>query len=394
MRTFTCTCGEMLFVDNTHCVACHNEAGFCPTCQSLVTLLGNEQTGYRCGSPTCGVALVKCHNYAVEKVCNHCIALLADGSLPSGEKLCTCCQYNDTIPDLNKPGNREKWRRLEAAKRRVFYQLDLLGLPHFKTTDDTTPSLAFDFKEDQPPDPEAAAAPGARPKKKLVMTGHLNGKITLNIREADPVEREKLSVKFGEPNRSLIGHFRHELAHYYWDLLIKGQREVAFKAAFGDHENPTYADALKTYYKQGPPADWATRHASAYASMHPWEDFAETFATYLEMAGTLDTAFHVGLGGPGVYADLDQMIVAYRKIGMAMNEMNRTMGLKDALTRSLVPAVVEKLRFIHQLVREVSLNQNKSVKPSPSQTQSQAQAPSQNQSQNQNQNQSHNIPAA
>ncbi len=349
MRTFRCSCGETLFFDNTRCVTCGSEVGYCPVCRGVVGLRGHRDSGYFCGNPSCGAALAKCYNYQVEQVCNYCVALPSSGA--PAESLCVCCRYNQTIPDLTKPGNREKWRRLEDAKRRVFYQLDLLGLPRGKETDGFDPPLSFEFKEEL-----SAAAPGETTgilsDDEVVMTGHLNGKITVNIREADPVECERLRVQFGEPHRSLVGHFRHELAHYYWDLLVKGKQEDAFKAAFGDPRQPTYAQALKRYYDQGPPDDWGLRYPSAYASMHPWEDFAETFTAHLEMVGTLDTAFHMGLGGPGAYVDFDQMIAAYQRLGVAMNEMNRTMGLKDHLSRPLVPAVIEKMRFVHRLIRD------------------------------------------
>lgn len=316
----------------------------------LVDLQGNAESGYRCSNPACGAGLTKCHNYQIEQVCNRCIALPPSGQ-PT-EIFCSCCRYNTVIPNLTNDDNREKWRRIEAAKRRVFYHLDLLGLPHGKASDGFVPPLSFEFKEDfsslENPQPM-----GDFGEYETVMTGHLNGKITINIQEADSVERERLRVHFGEQHRSLIGHFRHEMSHYYWDLLIKGKREEAFKAVFGDHNNPPYADAMRRHYQQGPPNDWGTRYTSAYASMHPWEDFAETFTAYLEMVAALDTAFHLGLGGPGVYVNFDEMVAAYKRLGMAMNEMNRTMGLKDLMTRPLVASVIKKLRYIHQLVRNV-----------------------------------------
>ncbi len=354
MRTFSCSCGETLFFDNTRCESCGSEAGFCPVCHLLVALRGTAADGYRCGNPHCGTALAKCHNYQVQQVCNFCIPVAPAGRVT--EMFCGCCRYNTTIPDLTKQGNREKWRRLEAAKRRMFYQLDLLGLPRGKAVDGFNPPLSFEFKEDF----TSAGSPeftGILSDTEVVMTGHLNGKITINTREADPIERERLRVQFGEAHRSLIGHFRHEMGHYYWALLVRGKCEDAFKSAFGDHNNPLYSDALQQYYQQGPPADWAQRYASAYASMHPWEDFAETFAAYLEMVGALDTSAHTGLGASWIpqvspNTGFDDMISAYAKLGTAMNEMNRTMGLKDLLARPLVAPVIDKMRFVHQLVHD------------------------------------------
>ncbi len=352
MRTFGCTCGEILYYDNTQCETCGSDVGYCPMCRQVVALRHHELGGYLCSNATCGATLTKCYNYDVEHVCNHCIATPA-GQAPR-ENLCNCCRYNHTIPALDKEGNREKWQRLEIAKRRVFYQLDLLGLPRGNEADGFPLPLSFEFKET----PDPSTTPGTTDMlddHEVVMTGHHNGKITINIHEADPVERERLRVAFNETNRSLIGHFRHELAHYYWDLLIKDKQEDTCRTIFGDHNNPSYSDALERYYQQGPPDDWALNYASAYASMHPWEDFAETFTTYLEMVGTLDTARNMNLGGPGVYTDFDAMIAAYQKLGSAINEMNRTMGLKDLLSRPLVPPVVEKMRYIHQLIRNCQI---------------------------------------
>ena len=363
MRTYTCACGNTLYYDNTRCGGCGREVGFCPVCDRLSPLEPGLGGGYRCGHAGCGAELVKCYNYEVEGVCNRCVA--AEGGAGAGgpggpggpgggsRTLCGYCRYNAVIPDLAKAGNLEKWRRIEAAKRRAFYQLDLLGLPHGTAGEGFEPPLSFEFKEDVP-SPTGSGATGILGDHELVMTGHLNGTITINIREADPVERERLRVQFGEPHRSLIGHFRHELAHYYWDLLIKGRDEAEFARVFGDPHGTPYAEAMGRYYERGPAADWRERYASAYASMHPWEDFAETFTTYLEMVGTLDTAYHLGLGGEAGYPDLEGMVGAYRKLGVALNEVNRTMGLKDVLTRSIPEPVIEKLRYVHRTIQGAS----------------------------------------
>ena len=169
------------------------------------------------------------------------------------QPLCDCCRFNVTIPDLTVAGNLQKWYRLEAAKRRLFYDLGELGLPYGTAADGIEPPLSFDFKADVIPKATFGAASAAAER---VYTGHANGRITINIREADDVEREKLRVDLGEAQRTLIGHFRHEIGHYYWDMLVKGRREDEFIAVFGDHNSPTYAEALERHYQEGPPADW------------------------------------------------------------------------------------------------------------------------------------------
>ena len=164
--------------------------------------------------------------------------------------------------------------------------------------------------------------------------------------------RERLRVEMRETHRSLIGHFRHEIGHYYWDQLVLGRREVESIGAFGDHNQPTYAEALDRYYHAGPPADWPQRFVSAYATMHPWEDFAETWAAYLDMTSSLDTAENVGFGGESdpIHSDLDAMLSRYQQLGVAFNEINRNMGLLDVVPQVFVPPVIEKMRFVHELV--------------------------------------------
>lgn len=352
MKTFNCICGNTLFFENSQCLSCGQDVGWCPACCRISTLRHEFDGVYLCANADCRAKLAKCHNYAVENVCNRCIPLNA--ALPDPETLCDCCVYNDTIPDLSIGGNREKWGRLEAAKRRLFYTLDLLGLPHGTAASGFDPPLAFDFKADSIPSNEFWRAMG---KEERVYTGHVDGKITINIREADPAERESIRVEFDEAHRTLIGHFRHEIGHYYWDLLVKAKREAHSVGIFGDHENPSYAEALDRHYREGAPAGWQQNFISAYATMHPWEDFAETFAAYLELTSVLYTANNVGLGPvPDVRtADFPEMVNAKRKLSVAMNEMNRTMGLLDFYPKILMPPVVEKMRFVHELVRSNSV---------------------------------------
>jgi hypothetical protein len=331
--------------------------GFCPACRNIAALIPLEDGRFQCGQPDCDAIVVKCHNYAEFNVCNRCV--LAKGAAPGA--LCDCCRFNETIPDLSVEGNLQKWYALEAAKRRLFYDLQQLGLPYGTEADGIEPPLHFDFKADVIPAGDFWRSVG---KGEKVYTGHANGRITINIREADEVEREKLRLDMGEAQRTLIGHFRHEIGHYYWDMLVKGKREAECIAVFGDHNSPTYAEALDRHYKEGPPAGWQQQYISAYATMHPWEDFAETWATYLDMAGLMDTAYHNGFGGYGdmINADFDGVAKRYQQLGVALNEVNRTMGLLDLVPEVFVPPVVEKLRFIHQLVL-AGREENGALKP-------------------------------
>ncbi len=343
MRTFGCVCGQTLFFENVACERCGREVGWCPSCRAIAALEPLGDGTYRCANAGCGAVLVKCANYARENVCNRC--------LPAAEAargLCDACRFNRTIPDLSMEGNRERWAELEAAKRRLLYTLDLLGLPYGSAADGFDPPLAFDFKADAIPVDGLWRWMG---EGERVFTGHEDGKITINIREADSVEREKLRVDLGEAHRTLIGHFRHEVGHYYWDLLVRGRHEAEFKRVFGDHENPPYGEALQRHYREGPPPKWKDRFVSAYATMHPWEDWAETFSLYLDITSVLDTAVNMGLIGPLDLADLHGMVGRYRQLGLVLNELNREMGLIDVVPEVLHAPVVEKLGLVHALVR-------------------------------------------
>jgi hypothetical protein len=344
MKTFACQCGNRLFFENVQCVACGRDVGWCEHCQRIASFTAEDNTGFRCHS--CGTAARKCLNYEIEQVCNHFVTVPPESTEPS---LCSVCLLTETIPDLTVEGNRDKWRRLEQAKRRLIYQLDLLNLPY---RDNELP-LSFDFKGNIVP-AEQVWRKGE--KAEHVHTGHLNGKITINIQEADDVERERLRVDMNEAQRTLIGHFRHEVGHYFWQLLIQGKREAECVKVFGDHNDPDYATALSLYYEQGPPPDWSQAFISAYAASHPWEDFAETFALYLDIRSVLDTAQHLGVTLPPITnaAPFQEYVLAYQKLGITVNELNRCLGIFDLVPEVIVQPVVEKLNFIHDLVQVVS----------------------------------------
>lgn len=350
MKIYTCTCGQSLFFENTRCLRCGAETGYCPACNHVTPLIPRGDGTYTCGEPSCGAHLAKCANYAEFGVCNRCVQVPSNGALP--DRFCDCCRYNHTIPDLSVPGNKEKWYRLEAAKRRLFYDLMLLNLPHGTAADGYTPPLSFDFKADVIPEADFWRTMGAGER---VYTGHANGKITINIREADEVERERLRVDMGEAHRTLVGHFRHEIGHYYWEMLIPGQSKASFVRVFGDPDQPTYVEAMDRYYREGPPVDWGNCYVSAYASMHPWEDWAETFAMYLDMVSALETAVNIGFL-PAIrfnLDDIDGMITSYQRLGIRLNEMSRTMGLLDMVPEVLVGPVIKKLQFIHAVCAKV-----------------------------------------
>ena len=345
MRTFRCSCGNQLFFDNSVCMKCKRDVGWCPVCEAIADVTTNA--GAFCCSG-CNTTVVKCINYASQNVCNRfveCDEPQGSQGQTSQGVFCDCCRFNRTIPDLSVKGNKEKWYRLEAAKRRTMYDLTMLGFPYGTEKDGVKPGLLFDFKGDTIPDRVYRGMAGGQ----KVFTGHDNGIITINIQEADPVERERLRVDMGKAHRSLLGHFRHEFGHYIWDVVVKDRREQDFIALFGNHHDPEYDVALKIYYDKGPKHNWLLNYVSAYATMHPWEDFAETFSVYLDMTSALDTAYHGRLIPEANLTDVEVMVKSYQELGIALNEMNRSNGLLDFLPEVIAAPVRDKLQFIHGL---------------------------------------------
>jgi hypothetical protein len=146
VKNFSCNCGAKIFFENNQCVACHSELGWCPACATMRSIASDGNGQYSCQEPSCRVQLRKCYNYAVENVCNRCF--LPNNMVNSNESFCDYCDFNETIPDLSIEGNRQKWRRIEQAKRRLLYTLDLLGVPYGHANNEFGIPLSFDFKGD------------------------------------------------------------------------------------------------------------------------------------------------------------------------------------------------------------------------------------------------------
>jgi len=360
MRNFICSCGNALYFENTRCLACGRTLGFLPERLVLSALESGGEGQWRALTPGNGIYR-QCKNYHEENVCNWMVA----GD--EANAFCWACRLNHVIPNLSEPRNRVLWARVENAKRRLLYTLMRLGLPLVDRTADPERGLAFEFLADSGAGVEFIDDSGAQ----RVLTGHRAGLITINIAEADPSAREGMRERMGEQYRTLLGHFRHESAHYYWDLLIRGSDgEQRFREVFGD-ERIDYAEALRRYY-EGTRDGWQTSFISAYASAHPWEDFAETWAHYLHMVDTLETAHAHGFVVEGrmlrppvamsaptmqhaaapdvVPASFDELIGDWIQLTVAMNSLNRSMGLDDAYPFALSPQARAKLDFVHHLI--------------------------------------------
>lgn len=335
MRSFRCACGERVFFDSTQCPSCARELGFF---SEAGTLVGLEPAVHGVHATAYGPCR-KCDSYSVRGVCNWLVAIDAT------DTLCRACRLNHVMPDLSKPEALARWVELEKAKRRLLYSLDALHLSILPRRDDPENGVAFDI-----------AADGAGQR---VLTGHADALIAPNLAAADALTRERLRLAFQARYRTLLGHFRHELGHYFWERLVRdGGRLALFHERFGD-ERRDYAECLAAHDAASVASSASPDFITTYASCHPWEDWAETFAHYLLMLDTLDTAREFGFAGalapesglPG-RTDFDLMLEEWAELSVALNAVSRSMGLPDPYPVSLSQAAREKLETVHRIVRE------------------------------------------
>ncbi len=342
MQPFPCSvCQQLLFFDNSTCLRCGSPLGYIPEDGQLVALRPVEFAFERIdGRPG---RLRHCANRLVAR-CNWMI--------PEKDvaERCASCRLTAVRPNDTEIDSIEAFADAEAAKRRLLHQLMALGLPVVDRSVDASRGLAFELLSS---------------RGRNVITGHDSGVITLDLSESDDAHREFVRQQLGEPYRTVLGHLRHEIGHYYWPSLVEQHGHLAaFRSLFGDERVP-YEDALVRYYSQGD-ADWSATHVSRYATMHPWEDWAETFAHYLHIDAGLATAESIGLavGEPARSAGraawttrehitIGEMVQSWLGLTLALNAMARSIGQSDLYPFVLSPEVVEKLDFVHRCVRTV-----------------------------------------
>jgi hypothetical protein len=354
VRLFTCeSCKGVLFFENSRCMTCNHPIGYCPEAAKLVPL--PEAAPAPDAPVTVEVSLpggtrekfLQCKNFAEHGICNWLVRA-ADN-----EPYCLSCRLTEVIPDLTDVKNRQAWAEVESAKRRLVYTLRALQLPVLSKGENAEAGLSFRFLRGT--------------KEAPVTTGHAEGLITLNVAEADAAYRENMREKLGEAYRTVLGHLRHEIGHYYWDRLVRDGGHIApCRALFGD-ESASYEAAIQRHYGEGPPPNWAETFISAYATMHPWEDWAETWAHYLHMLDTLETAKSHGLTVriPGQsnasakvstdqlkFGDFEGLMSGWQAVTVALNSLSRSMGMKDVYPFVLSQPVRDKLRFVHDLIQE------------------------------------------
>jgi hypothetical protein len=351
-RSYVCRCGAAIHFFDTQCANCAAPLGYLPEAFLLVTLDPDVQPDTVRPDGEDGLYRY-CGNRSMPAACNW----LKEAADPS--RLCVACRLNRTIPDLGDAENARYWAAIEAAKRRLIAQLLALDLPvKSRKEEDPERGLMFDFLRSRPGEP-------------AVLTGHANGLITLNVEEADDVKREEIKRNLGEPYRTLLGHFRHEVGHYYWDLLVRDTKWLpAYRQLFGD-ERANYSAALRRHYDKGPPADWPNSYISSYATSHPWEDWAETWAHYLHVVDSLGTAMGFGLDASNLenkvapftsedlFAPDDpqaprflSLLNSWREMILVLNELANSMGQPDIYPFIIPKAVVAKLQFAQIVVAD------------------------------------------
>ncbi len=355
MKLFSCpACQQILHYENSVCTGCAHTLAYLPD-QGLLTALeqvgGQEGLFVALGDASGGARYRLCGNRIDHDACNWAV--------PESDevRLCLACRLNDIVPDLSDPQAKAAWIKLESNKRRMLYTLLQLQLP-VESRLERPNGLAFALKQDLP-------------GQEKVLIGHDVGLITINIAEADTPFREKMRLELGEGYRTLLGHFRHEIGHYYWDRLVADSQFLEpFRDLFGD-EQVSYEEAVAKHYRDGAPKDWPTRFVSSYASMHPWEDWAESWAHYLHMVDTLETdrGFGMALRPKGTletnqlavktlrldFDDVDELLGAWVPLAIALNALNRSMGLADPYPFVLPDPALQKLRFVHHVIESSSV---------------------------------------
>jgi len=346
MRTFTCdSCNGSLYFENDTCLACGQKVGFRPAEMTMCTVAAATAAG-----------LHPCRNWTQYGACNW----FAAAHSATGGDYCIACELNDVVPDLADPRRRALWADTERAKRRLIFSLLQLRLPLKGLR--AKQALRFRLLADGRVDTGAVDPPEQQP----IHIGHDNGSLTIDVGEADDAHREAMRKRMHEPYRTMLGHLRHEIGHYYWYVLVDGTPLLpGFRALFGDEQN-NYDAALRSHYASGPPNAWQQWFVSAYASAHPWEDFAETWAHYIHILDTLETASAsmLAIGGRAIVSPLPlvaerrfvSILDAWRPLSVCLNQLNRSLGIRDAYPFAVADRVIEKLTFVHEICLRATLD--------------------------------------
>lgn len=339
MRRFYCRCGGEIFFHDHYCKACGRDLAYDSHIKTMWSGEDNQNGVFIAHSPQGRKLTFKtCHNRHTVVACNWV--------LPSKSEECQCvsCRSTRTIPDQTLTKNTERWRKLEKSKRLLFQTLIELDLINGKRPESIS-DLQFDFLEDNRSNPAV--------NLEHILTGHCDGLITLNAAEADEGFLHTMKEQMQERYRTLLGHFRHEIGHYFWlKLFVTEPQKEAFRNVFGD-EREDYAQALENYYAKGKQNHWRSRFITPYAASHPHEDWAETWAHYMHIVDTLQTAqsYNLSVYQPQEH-NFDNWFAEWARVAQVMNQLNRSMGTAAPYPFKLSEMVVGKLRFIDEVVQQ------------------------------------------
>jgi hypothetical protein len=344
MRDFICpNCGQHLAFENSVCLSCGGALGFSLDDMALLVIASGDESEH--GGAVDSSQYQLCANRLVAE-CNWLVKV--NPGMGAVAELCMSCKLTRGRPNDADTAALAAFAAAEQAKRRLVVELVDLKLPIVSRDQDPVCGLAFDLLSSE---------------LEKVVTGHNNGVITVDLAEGDDVHREQLRIAMAEPYRTLLGHFRHEIGHYYCYRLLGTSADYPprFRELFGDPDTD-YQEALHRHYSQGAPTGWKKNYVSSYATMHPAEDWAETFAHYLHIRDTLDTAAAFGFAPSGATFErrvlgpsgFDTIIEMWLPLAWALNMVNRAMGRDDLYPFVLPKPVLEKMRFIHTIIDEVT----------------------------------------
>ncbi len=332
MRTFHCdNCNAPGYFENIRCLGCGSILGILPDSYEVHSV---EKDGRGTLTAAGGKTYRLCKNSVEFGVCNQLV--------PTSERTdyCLSCRFTAVTPDLSYEVNRGLWAVMERAKRRLLFSLHTLGIRPSPKSEDPVKGLSFRFLVDN---------------GQGVSTGHQDGVITITLAEADSAIREARRLQMGEDYRTLLGHFRHEIGHYYWDRIIADRmRADAFREVFGD-DRTDYLTALSNYYAKPPGTTWQGNFISRYATAHPFEDWAETFAHFLHMRDVVETAISTGLAPGRVSAaalPFDEMAGLWLNTSFRLNELGRSIGSGDLYPFVLSEKVIARMRFISREIED------------------------------------------
>jgi hypothetical protein len=336
MLAFSCqVCAHLVTFESVRCLNCSSRLAYDPGQRAMRALPRDGETA----------------------VCVNAELAACNWLAPGPETLCASCALTRTRPNDSDEQGLAGFARAEAAKRRLLFELYELRLP-VESWREREGGLAFEM-----------LSSSSHP----VTTGHADGMITLDLAETDPARREPLRVALGERYRTVLGHLRHEVGHYYQPILVPAgsAAEGEMRELFGD-ERDDYQAALERHYESGPPADWQQAYVSAYATMHPWEDWAETFAHYLHIRDTMQTAAAHGVlvAGPAIETadeaplesdpaaaerdSIAELLQAWIPLTFALNAISRSMGAEDVYPFVLAPAAMRKLEFVGRTIERAA----------------------------------------